>query len=177
MSVIKIITWQEIAEVFTIIDGELWRLPSRFKLKRVPTNKSQDGYIKVGCKGHLYQYHRLIYMLHHQVTLTAEQVIDHINRNKSDNRIENLQVLSQADNCKKDVVYKIRKRNKFGKFELTIGLNYKTIHLGKFVDESDYWTAHAKKQRLFGVGTKGLAFAQTLNKADAREFVQLAMVA
>ena len=172
----KIMTWQEIAEVFTIIDGELWRLPARLKLRRVPTNSQANGYVRVGLNDSTWLYHRLLYMLHYKVTLTAEQVIDHINRNKSDNRIGNLQVLSQADNRKKDVAYKLPKRTPSGKYQLRIMINRRSIHLGDYIGETTYWAAHTKMLRLFGVGTKGLAFAQSLNNADAKEFVQLAMV-
>ena len=172
----KVVTWQEIAKTFTIIDGELWRLPNRYKLKRVATESNTgSGYVQVRMNGSLWAYHRLIYMLHHKVTLTAAQQVDHIiEGDKTDNRIENLQILSQADNMKKAKTYKLPKLHR-GKYYLATGVSNNKVHVGGYPTESEYWTGHAKLMRLFGVGTKGLAFATELNKADAREFIQLAM--
>ena len=174
----KIITWQEIAETFTIIDGELWRKLKSGKLKQLVNIPDTRGYVKIRCHGSKWQYHRLLYMLYHKVTLTATQVVDHIiEGNKSDNRIENLQVINNADNRKKSVIYRLPKRDLSKKLILAITVNKYRIHIGQFLEEATYWAAHAKMLRLFGVGTKGLAFAQSLNRADAKEFVQLAMVA
>ena len=170
----KIITWQEIAEVFTIIDGELWRKPIRFELRRVPTNPLKTGYVSVALFGKNWQYHRLLYMLHHQVTLTADERVDHIiEGNKSDNRIENLQVISHSDNKRKAIVYKLPILA-YGKYRLNITVKGFAIYIGSF-SESEYWIAHAKLQRLFGVGTKGLAFVKSVSNQDVKEFIQLAM--
>ena len=169
----KVVTWQSIAETFTIIDGELWRLPKRYKLKRVSTTaNTANGYVQVRMNGSLWAYHRLIYMLHHKTTLTADQVVDHIiEGNKTNNAISNLQVLTQSDNVKKAKTYKLPKLHR-GKYYLAIKVNDNKVHLGGFVEESDYWVAHAKTLRLFGTGTKGLAFARNLNKVDAKEFIK-----
>lgn len=44
--------------------------------------------------------HRLVWELHHGCVLTSDQTIDHINKNKIDNRIENLQECSGGDNTR-----------------------------------------------------------------------------
>ena len=172
------ITWQEIAEKLTIIDGKLWRKRADGGFKVVPTvSHDKKGYVTLRINGRFIMYHRALFMLHHKVTLTAVQYVDHIiEGNSGDNRIENLQILSHADNLRKSKTYTLPTRNKYGKLLVGIGINGYRLHIASVSEESEYWTIHAKRLRLFGVGTKGLAFMQTLNKADAKEFLQLAMV-
>ena len=179
MSVVtNIIGWIELSERFTIIDGEIWRNMAKGRVKRVPTNPRKSGYVAVRYGQKYLYYHRVLYMLHHKVNLTEEQKIDHIiEGNKSDNRIENLQVLSHADNCMKAKVHILPKRTVGGNYELAIYLNKNRIYLGQYDTDIEYWASHNRMTRLFGLDTKGLEFARALNKDDAKEFVQLAMVA
>lgn len=54
------------------------------------------GYIQVMVAGRKHYAHRLAWLLHHGVWPT--RVIDHINREKTDNRIRNLRDVPQAIN-------------------------------------------------------------------------------
>lgn len=56
----------------------------------------KDGYLIVKIKGKQYKAHRLVYALHYG--LMPIGVIDHINGIRTDNRIENLRCVTQADN-------------------------------------------------------------------------------
>jgi len=56
------------------------------------------GYAKGHVKGKLYYAHRLAWLLHYGKWPPHE--IDHINGDKTDNRIENLRAVSHRDNCK-----------------------------------------------------------------------------
>lgn len=56
-----------------------------------------DRYVQVRVQGRLYLLHRLIYQVVYG-DLTAELEIDHINRDRLDNRIENLRVVTTAQN-------------------------------------------------------------------------------
>ena len=59
------------------------------------------GYVGVQFKGKHYKAHRIIYEMHHG-EIPEGMVIDHINGNKSDNRIENLQCVTDRYNRHKD---------------------------------------------------------------------------
>lgn len=48
----------------------------------------KDGYLIVKVKGKQFKAHRIVWLLHHGVLPNGE--LDHKNRNRSDNRIENL---------------------------------------------------------------------------------------
>jgi len=86
--------------------------------------------------------HRLI------MNCKPEEKIDHINRNRLDNRKENLRICSQADNVRnhpakltskrtskyKGVCFQNKPRLK-NKWIAQITFNYKTEHIGSFPDE------------------------------------------
>lgn len=54
-----------------------------------------NGYLRVGLIGHRYYTHRVIYQMFNG---EVSSVIDHINGNRSDNRIENLRAASTRSN-------------------------------------------------------------------------------
>lgn len=87
-----------------------------------------------------------------------ELVIDHINDNKLDNRVENLQVVTTRYNaCKTQGkyssqykgVYYDKKRNKW---QVKIFINGKNKHLGYFIDE---YEAHLEYQKALDEIKKG----------------------
>lgn len=96
-------------------------------------NKSCQGYLRLKIAGKNYYLHRVCWFLHHGEWPT--EWIDHINGNKSDNRLENLRVVSSSQNSAnrplavnnttgyKGVVY----RKAFNKYLVRVGANPRTI--------------------------------------------------
>ena len=57
---------------------------------------TQGGYLKVELEGSCYRVHRLIWKWHHGTD--PNDLIDHINRDRTDNRIENLREATSSEN-------------------------------------------------------------------------------
>lgn len=57
-----------------------------------------DGYIRIWCNGSLRMQHRLNYYLYHGVLPDEGYEIDHKDKNRANNGILNLRILSKSDN-------------------------------------------------------------------------------
>ncbi|WP_286657873.1 HNH endonuclease signature motif containing protein [Variovorax fucosicus] len=77
-----------------------WRESPRYGIPAgaIAGGKSGRGYVVVSLLGRKFTGHRLAWLLHYGAWPT--QVIDHINRDKADNRIANLRDVAQAVNLK-----------------------------------------------------------------------------
>jgi hypothetical protein len=90
----------ELKEIFEYRDGELyWKKSNGTKItigKLAGSLSKDSGYIFIRM-GKLYRAHRLIWIYHYGDIPESLQ-IDHINRIRNDNRIENLRIVSQSLN-------------------------------------------------------------------------------
>lgn len=137
------ITQQEIKELFDYrADGVLiWRkrLSNRIHPGQPANNKNDLGYIRVRIYGKLYKAHRLIYLYHYGY---MPDMVDHINQNKSDNRIENLRETSKSLNGLNGKPRLNRKYRgvtvtKNGKISARLYVNKISYHLGYFSNVED----------------------------------------
>ena len=87
--------------LFEYKDGRLfWReSPSRnVKAGDVAGHFGKRRYAQIRINGKYYLKHRLVYMYHYGHLPEAPLVIDHINRNRFDNSIENLRAVTKSEN-------------------------------------------------------------------------------
>jgi hypothetical protein len=115
--------------------------------------KSKDGYVVAGHNGRQYRVHRIIWALHYGAW--PERDLDHINRNKSDNRIVNLRPCDDARNqwnvsARVGVsAYKGVGRHK-GKWRARIRVgDGRRIELGAFATEEDAAEAYRKAALIY----------------------------
>lgn len=100
--------YEEVNDKLKYENGNLiWREARGSAAKgSIAGSKATHGYLSVGINGKNHYVHRIVWLLHHGYL--PENEIDHINRNKADNRIENLREVSTQCNrrnygtCKKN---------------------------------------------------------------------------
>lgn len=125
-------------------------------IKKPKIKKSKRNYYVVGLfkdgKGKDFTIHQLVAMafLGHK-PCGYELVVDHINNNSLDNRVENLQIITHRENCSKDKKNKTSKysgvswSNKNKKYCSMIDINGKSTYLGLFLNEYDAYLAYQNK--------------------------------
>lgn len=93
-------------KVFDYENGHLmWKMSNRgVKAGSVAGSKNPHGYIDVMVNRRSFKAHRIIWEMHNGVIPDGLE-IDHINRQRHDNRIENLRVVSRHQNMKNKSVY------------------------------------------------------------------------
>lgn len=139
--------------------GDLfWAVGGRKRRMDVPAgNVGANGYRYVRVDGVLICAHRIVWAMHHGDW--PEHHIDHINRDQSDNRIENLRPATssenggnrpaQANNTSGFKGVSLYRPN--GKWRASIQKDGKFISLGYFADRRDAAAAYsAAAQELFG---------------------------
>jgi hypothetical protein len=128
---------------------------SKHKGKILKKNVTQFGYEEVSInknfKRKTIRVHQLVAMAFLNHTRNGHKlVVDHINTNKLDNRLENLQIISSRLNLSKDKKgsskYTGVSWNKnYNKWVAQIYFNKKTIILGYFTDEYEAHLAYKNK--------------------------------
>ena len=127
------------------------------KEKILKNGKDAHDYFNVNLykngKAKMFKIHQLVVMafLGHKPDGTNKIVVDHINNIRSDNRLENLQLITNRENTSKDKIGKgsskytgvlFNKNNKKWKSDITI--NNVKFFIGYFKDEIDAHNAYQK---------------------------------
>ena len=145
----------------------VYEYPSQAKIKRMFTYKDGDLVFKGGqLAGKIdkrdgrayvvigrikYLEHRLIYIFHHGDINSKSLVIDHIDRNTKNNRIENLRLVTHQENMfNKETKKGYRKWGK-SKFMAKIVTNGICKELGIFDTEEEARTAYLKAERVYHI--------------------------
>jgi len=106
-----------------------------------------SGYLIVTLKGKAMLVHRVCYKIYHGV---EPEIVDHINGDKTDNRIENLRSVTYSDNNKNRLRSKGYVRLKSGTFRASIFLDGKNQDVGYYQTEDEARVASKNKRRELG---------------------------
>lgn len=106
------------------------------------------GYAQASMGNKTRALHRFIWSLAHKCEYASVPMLDHINRDKLDNRLANLrpatESLNKHNKAPSPCVF-LRKRDKLVRYECRIGYRGKYIYLGRYADRGDaeaaYWAA------------------------------------
>lgn len=132
--------------------------PYMSKNKKLKLIAHNNGYLFVNLstnrKRKTIQVHKLmaITFFNHKPN-GHELVVDHINNIKTDNRIENLQLITHRENLSKDKKNCVSKHTgaywskKDKKWYSSIRINGKSIYLGQFKNETEAANAYQEKLR------------------------------
>jgi len=131
---------------------------SGLKVGAIAGSASEGGYWKVMVDRVFYKAHRIIYAMHYGID-PETLIVDHINRNKQDNRIENLRLVSRQLNGINASIYShnttgsrgVSKVNKGAmvKFRARITLDNVCKHLGYFDTAEEAERAREAAERQF----------------------------
>ena len=122
---------------------------SKSKAGRVAGGYDTQGYVLVGMGRRLYRAHRLAWLYVYGVW--PNHTIDHINRVRHDNRIINLRMATQAQNCQ-NMSARVTNTSGFvgisqrssGRWSARIRCNYKYIYIGTYDTPEEAYQAYQK---------------------------------
>lgn len=132
-----------------------WRV---WNAKHATTQAGTDGhgYRIISCFSKRFQMHRLAWLFMHGEWPAG--CIDHINHDPSDNRIENLRVVSNDENQRNREISSnntsgatgVRRHRGSSRWEARIGFEGKFIYLGIFLSKQKAIEARKKAETKFG---------------------------
>lgn len=144
--------------------GKVFWKYSNGMLKEIGT-KYNNGYLHIQINKKKIQIHRLIYQTYHNLKLKQTDVVDHINRNRLDNRIKNLRLVTQKENTQNvskqkntSSKYKgVSLHKQSNKWTAQIMHNLKITYLGFFDNEED--AARAYNQKAEELNNQGACYS------------------
>jgi len=133
-------------------DGTVERLQNNNWVENKSKNYS-DGYRYIMIDAKRMKIHRLIAFcflkLENIIGNNKTHVVDHINRNCSDNRVKNLRIVSKQQNTfNTNAKGYYKKKNKWG---AQICIDYKKVYLGSYDSEDKARNAYLKAKEQYHI--------------------------
>jgi len=129
------------SENFRVEDGILYRTKDRGSNKIAGTQACKphsSGYYRVFINTQSYFSHRIIFLMHHGY---LPDIIDHIDGNGRNNRIDNLRACTQAENARNKHTRKYKgvysSHNKLNPYAARLSFEGKNLHLGYYKTEEE----------------------------------------
>jgi hypothetical protein len=111
-----------------------------------------EGYYKIGINKKNVAVHRLIAMVYLGLDINnITQQIDHIDRIRTNNNVNNLRLITHKENCYNKTCKGYYFKTDVKKFCSQIRLNYKLIHLGYFDTEEDARNAYIEAKAKYHI--------------------------
>ena len=146
------ITQEQIRHLFDYKDGQLiWRVSNtnRVQVGDVAGTANSGGYIQIMVNGKSYVAHQMIWV-YHNGDMPKGLEIDHINRQRGDNRLDNLRLVTHQENhfnrskTKGYAWHKVK-----GKWIASIRVNGKKKHLGYYDNEQDARQSYLSAKQIY----------------------------
>ena len=136
-------------EMFRYHNGKLYNKYTRNNNAREGEEvgyKHTNGYIITQINGKVYRLHRIIYIMFNG-HIPQRTEIDHINRDRSDNRIENLRLVTRQQNTFNTAAKGCSFHKRSKKWIASIRLDGKLHHLGSFTTEEEAHKAYLEAKK------------------------------
>ena len=151
-------TKERALELFIHRDGALFNRVRRGPLALAGQqvgSPNKWGYLQVQVDERSYRVHRVIWLME-KGRWPGE--LDHINGNRTDNRIENLREVTRQDNMRNNPLSSknssgsmgVSWDSSMGKWRARLAVNRKSVHLGYFKNKSDAIAARDEANRKHG---------------------------
>lgn len=122
---------------------------------KIITGSNKNGYIEcsINIKGkilHLKGHQLAWYFYYNEI---PNSIIDHINGDKKDNRIDNLRLVTNQQNCfntKAKGCYAIKEKNKI-KWQAKLMKSGKRIHIGMYDTQEEAHKAYLEAKKIYHI--------------------------
>jgi len=145
------LTKEELHERFEYVNGKLkylTRPAHRIKVgQEAGCAGGKNGYRQIHIKGRTYRTHQLIWIMFHGF-IDTNLIMDHINRDILDNRIENLRLVTVKQNAQNQVGKGYRE-NRQGRYSSVIKVDGKGISLGTYGTKEEAHAVYLKAKEKY----------------------------
>lgn len=92
------ITLEDDTHIYHFDTGKVFIKLKTGIVKETGLSKDKDGYYQIVISYKMYKVHRILFEKYYSMKIPSDKCIDHINRIKTNNRIENLRMISRIEN-------------------------------------------------------------------------------